>query len=88
MIDRASALSLSRALRAGAGAADEGADAVLAAAREQLHAVAVDYLELTDPELGPAPASGPARLLLAARIGTTRLIDNIGVTLRGGKGAP
>ena len=61
------------ALRAGAAAGPQGADAVLAAARAVLAAepaLLQDYLELTDPDLGPAPAAGPARLLVAARAGT------------------
>jgi pantoate--beta-alanine ligase len=40
-----------------------------------------DYLELTDPDLRPAPGSGPARLLVAVRAGTTRLLDNVPVEL-------
>jgi pantoate--beta-alanine ligase len=82
--ERAAALVLSRALHAGAARTD--ADEVLAAARGVLAegaGVRVDYLTLTDPLLGPAPASGPARLLVAARVGTTRLIDNVAVTLKG-----
>ncbi len=82
--ERAAALVLSRALRAGAEQTD--ADSALAAADKILSegtGVRVDYLALTDPLLGPAPAAGPARLLVAARVGTTRLIDNVAVTLKG-----
>jgi pantoate--beta-alanine ligase len=83
---RAAAAAISAALRAGAAAGPEGADAVLAAARSVLAAqpsLVQDYLELTDPDLGPPPAAGPARLLVAARAGTTRLLDNTPVALGG-----
>jgi pantoate--beta-alanine ligase len=84
--DRAVALALSRALRAGASSAAAGADAVLAAARSELDrepGLSVDYLALVDPETFADPV-GPAVLAVAARVGATRLIDNVRIDLRGG----
>ncbi|KQY33613.1 MULTISPECIES: pantoate--beta-alanine ligase [Nocardia] len=81
---RESALALSAALAAGRHAAGLGADAVVQTARSVLDAVDgldVDYLELRDANLGPAPTAGNARLLVAARVGDTRLIDNAAVVL-------
>jgi pantoate--beta-alanine ligase len=82
--ERLDAVALSRGLFAASEAAERGADAALGAARAELrrtHLVDLDYLEITDPDLGPAPAAGPARLLVAARVGSTRLIDNIALDL-------
>lgn len=87
---RQGALALSAALAAGAHAGAAGAGAVLATAREVLASdpqLRLDYLELRDTELGPAPDEGEARLLIAATIGETRLIDNA-LVLLGSPGVP
>ncbi|KZB83347.1 pantoate--beta-alanine ligase [Amycolatopsis regifaucium] len=81
---REDAIVLSAALTAGAFVGRDGAEAVLATARKTLAArpaVEVDYLELRGTDLGPAPVDGEARLLIAARVGSTRLIDNVPVVL-------
>jgi pantoate--beta-alanine ligase len=82
--DRARAVALPRALGAAAKTIGEGGDreAALAQAQDSLTAAGfeVDYVALVDAESLAAPIEGrPMRLLAAARIGGTRLIDNIPV---------
>ncbi len=89
--ERVRALGLSRALRSGAEWARAGAGAheVRDAARSALAAAGVeeadvDYVALVDPDDFTEVAdtfAGVAVLLLAVRVGTTRLIDNTAVTL-------
>jgi pantoate--beta-alanine ligase len=89
--DRRRALALSRALRAAQEHAAGGVDAALAAAVAGLEADGIepDYLEIRSPDLGPVAPSGggpvEARILVAARVGTTRLIDNLPLTLGVGR---
>jgi pantoate--beta-alanine ligase len=87
VFDREAALALSRALMAGQAVSAEGASAVRRAAREVLirePLALVDYLVLVHPDtLEDVPEwyRGAAILLVAARIGTTRLIDNMPLTV-------
>jgi len=82
--DRAAAVALPRALGVVARAVEKGeaAEAALATAHATLTAAGfeVDYIELVDATTLGAPVEGqPRRLLAAARIAGTRLIDNIAI---------
>ncbi len=82
--ERRTALLLPAALRAGREAAPGGPAAVLKAAGDVLSQpvdppLQLDYLALaSEPDLRPVPEdfTGDTRLLAAARVGATRLIDN------------
>jgi pantoate--beta-alanine ligase len=84
---RRAALALSRALEAAASSSDRGIDAVLAAAQSVLmdeDLVKLDYLKVVNPRTFlPVDDGyrGPARVLIAAQVGTTRLIDNDAIYL-------
>ncbi|MFE2432140.1 pantoate--beta-alanine ligase [Streptomyces sp. NPDC059373] len=86
-VERVSARELSRALLTAEQAAPRGPQAALRSARAILDnaartepPVVLDYVALVDPRdfTDAAPDhTGPAVLAVAARVGTTRLIDNI-----------
>ncbi|GAA1608413.1 pantoate--beta-alanine ligase [Nonomuraea maheshkhaliensis] len=84
--DRRLALALSRALRAGAArlAPSEIRRTAMAVLDEVGPGLEVDYLALVDPATFAEVSEsyeGLAVLAVAARVGTTRLIDNVTLTL-------
>ena len=80
--EKRAALSLSTALEAAQSSGDRGVDQVIAAAQSALmgeNLVQLDYLAVVDPTTFlPVDDGyrGKARVLIAARVGDTRLIDN------------
>lgn len=82
--ERAAAIALPMALHDAAAAMARGVAPALALAeaRDSISAAGfvVDYVELADDALQPTEEL-PARLLAAARMGTTRLIDNVAVSV-------
>jgi len=81
--ERKAAVALSRALRAAQDRAAYGAPAARWAAMSVLKAepgIELDYLALTSTDLDDPPERGEGRILVAARVGTTRLIDNLPLT--------
>ncbi len=78
---RRAAGAIPRALEAARSAADRGIDAVTAAAQSVLMGeqdVDLDYFRIVDPATFLPVSddfSGPARAIVAARVGSTRLID-------------
>lgn len=88
--ERAQARALPRALGEAAGAIEGGGDVAEALAKAEASLLkggfeSVDYVALVDAEtLVPLESlARPARLLAAARMGTTRLLDNVAVTPAG-----
>jgi len=89
--ERGEALALSAALSAAGGASGRGVAAALAAAHGELTSrplVELDYFAVVDPDTFlPVDDGyrGEALALVAARVGSTRLIDNATITVAPGE---
>ncbi len=84
--ERASASLIPQALRAVLAAGAQGEQAALFAGLaivSQDSSIDLDYLVIRDLDLSAAPERGSARVLIAARVGSTRLLDNMAMELGG-----
>lgn len=87
-VERANALAIPHTIHLVQQACADGYSAQ-AAALEGFNAlvtspgISVDYVVVRDVDLGPAGTRGEGRVLIAARVGSTRLLDNAHVMLGG-----
>jgi pantoate--beta-alanine ligase len=83
--DRERAELVPNAMQIGVDVANAGGDAddVVGAVNKFFDEsdIDVDYVVVTNPDLGPAPAGGQARLIVAVRLGSVRLLDNTSIHL-------
>ena len=88
---RRAAVALSRALRAAQERASYGVPAARWAAMSVLKgepSVELDYLALTGVDLGEPPEHGEGGILVAAKLGSTRLFDNMSIHFSTPAGTP